>query len=188
MHTSLRLCVPESVSQSCVKFWQLYVGVNGDLLQQGLCHTQVCCTQSHCPCSRPLLTHISVGDTQTQFWLRLSGISGSWCTQGLFEPSERLWWVGGLILNMILPLLPSRRGFPFALGMGYLLKVVPVPGSRCPSTAQPPPQAYHQQRQNQQFAVCFSHEAKCVLHPTVEHMLRNGLFSTFIDYILTLDT
>ena len=23
--------------------------VNGDLLQEGLCHTQVCCTQSPCP-------------------------------------------------------------------------------------------------------------------------------------------
>ena len=108
-----RVCFPV-----LCKFWQLYVGVNGDLLQQGLCHTQVCCTQSLCPCSRPLLTHISVGDTQTQFWLHLSGISGSWCTQGLFEPSEHLWQVEGLILNMILPLLPSRWGFPFALGHG----------------------------------------------------------------------
>ena len=35
---------------------QLYGGVNGNLLQEGLCHTQVCCTQSPCPCSRPLLT------------------------------------------------------------------------------------------------------------------------------------
>ena len=24
------------------KFWQLYGGVNGDLLQEGLCHTKVC--------------------------------------------------------------------------------------------------------------------------------------------------
>ena len=24
------------------KFWQLYGGVNGDLLQEGLCHTEVC--------------------------------------------------------------------------------------------------------------------------------------------------
>ena len=45
-----------SVSQSCVKFWQLYGGVNGDLLQGGLCHTQVCCTQSPCLCGSPLLT------------------------------------------------------------------------------------------------------------------------------------
>ena len=33
------------------KFWWLYGGVNGDLLQEGLCHTQGCCTQSPCPCT-----------------------------------------------------------------------------------------------------------------------------------------
>ena len=38
------------------KFWQLYGGVNGDLLQKGLCHTQICCTKSPCPCGSPLLT------------------------------------------------------------------------------------------------------------------------------------
>ena len=54
-----------SVSPVLCKFWQLYVGVNGGLLQEGLCHTQVCCTQSPCPCSRPLLTCTSTGDTQT---------------------------------------------------------------------------------------------------------------------------
>ena len=36
----------------------------------------------------------------------------------VLEPSERLWWVWGLILNMILPLLPSCWGFSFALGCG----------------------------------------------------------------------
>ena len=46
----------ESVSPVLCKFWRFYGGVNGDLLQEGLCHTQVCCTQSPCPCSRPLLT------------------------------------------------------------------------------------------------------------------------------------
>ena len=49
------------------KFWQLYVGVNNDLLQEGLCHTQVCCSQSPYPCGRPLLTRITSGDTETQF-------------------------------------------------------------------------------------------------------------------------
>ena len=51
------------------KSWRLYGGVNGDLLQEGSCHrlceTQVCCTQSPCPCSRPLLTCTSTGDVQT---------------------------------------------------------------------------------------------------------------------------
>ena len=31
------------------KFWRLCGWVNGDLLQEGLCHTQVCCTQSPAP-------------------------------------------------------------------------------------------------------------------------------------------
>ena len=97
---------------------QLYGGVNGNLLQESLCQTQACCTQSPCPCGSPLLTCTSLGDTQTQFRLSLCGVSGSWCTQGLFEPFEHLWRVWGLILNMISPLLPPCCGFSFALGCG----------------------------------------------------------------------
>ena len=40
---------------------------------------------------------------QTQFCLSLCGVSGFWCAQGMFEYSECLWWVWGLILNMISP-------------------------------------------------------------------------------------
>ena len=66
VHT--RLCaLQESVSPVLCKFWWLYGGVNGDLLQEGLCHTQVCCTQSPCPCGRPLLTCTTSGDTQHSF-------------------------------------------------------------------------------------------------------------------------
>ena len=71
-----------------------------------------------CPCDRPLLTCTSSGNTQTQFWFSLCGVSGSWCTQGLFEPSKGLWQVWGLILNMIFPLLLSYWSFSFALGCG----------------------------------------------------------------------
>ena len=53
----------ESVSPVLCKFWQLYGGVNGNPLQEGLCHAQVCCTQSPC---RPLLIRTSAGNTQTQ--------------------------------------------------------------------------------------------------------------------------
>ena len=106
----------ESVSPVLCKFWWLYGGVNGDLLQEGLCHTQVYCTQSPCPCGRLLLTHTSTGDTQT-----LKGRSGSVSVGSpgvhkvLFEPSEHLWWAWGLIRNIILPLLKSCLGFSFAL-------------------------------------------------------------------------
>ena len=66
----------ESVSPVLCQFWQLYGGFNDDLFQESLCHTQVCCTQSPCPHGRPLLTHTFSGDTQTQFWLSLYGVSG----------------------------------------------------------------------------------------------------------------
>ena len=86
--------LPESVSPVLYKFWWLYGGVNGSLLQEGLCHTQVCCTQSPFPHGRPLLTRTSTGDTQT-----LRGRSGSVFVGSpgshklLFEPSECLWQV-----------------------------------------------------------------------------------------------
>ena len=88
----------ESVSPVLCKFWWLYGGVNGDLLQEGLCHTQGCCTQSPCPCGRPLLTHLSTGDIQT-----LKDRSGSVSVESpgaykvFFEPSKHVWWVWGLI-------------------------------------------------------------------------------------------
>ena len=39
----------ESISSVQCKFWRPCGGANGDLLQEGLCHTQVCCTQSPAP-------------------------------------------------------------------------------------------------------------------------------------------
>ena len=41
----------------------------------------------------------------------------------LFNPSEHLCWVWGLILNAILPLLSSRWGFSFALRRGIYFLV-----------------------------------------------------------------
>ena len=84
------MCSPRVCFPVLCKFWWLYGGVSGNLLQEGLCHAQVYCTQSPCPCSSPLLTDTSTVDIQTQLCLSLCGISGSWCAQGLFEPSEHL--------------------------------------------------------------------------------------------------
>ena len=89
--TRFCLCPPRVCVPVLCKFWPLYGGVNGNLLQERLCHTQVCCTQS--PCSSLLLTRTSTGDTQTQFCLSLCGVSGSWCAQGLLEPSEHFWHI-----------------------------------------------------------------------------------------------
>ena len=94
--TQISVCsLQESVAPVLCKFWQLYGGVNGHFLQEGLCHTQVYCTQSPCPCSSPLLTRTSSGDTQILFCLSLCGVSVSWCAQGIFEPAECLWGVLG---------------------------------------------------------------------------------------------
>ena len=48
-----------ALQETCVKVWWLYGGVNGDLLQEGLCHTH----PEPLPCSSPLLTRTSAGDT-----------------------------------------------------------------------------------------------------------------------------
>ena len=76
LHPRFCLCPPRVCFPVLYKFWQLYGGFNDDLFQESLCHTQVCCTQSPCPHGRPLLTHTFSGDTQTQFWLSLYGVSG----------------------------------------------------------------------------------------------------------------
>ena len=81
--------------------------------------SQVCCSQSPCPCSRPLLTCASIEDTQT-----LKGRSGSVSVEPLdsgahkvlLEPSKHHWQIWGLILNAISSLFSSCLGFHFALG------------------------------------------------------------------------
>ena len=115
VHTRFCLCPPRIYFPVLCKFLQLYGRVNGDLLQEGLCHNEGCCTQSPSSRGSPLLTRTSTGDAQAQLCLSLCGVPGSWCTRGLFEPSEHLWGKWGLILNVNLPLLPSSWGFSFTL-------------------------------------------------------------------------
>ena len=102
MCTRFCLCPPRVCFPVLCKFWKLYGGVNDDILQEGLCHTQIYCTQS--PCSRPLLTLAFTGDSPT-----LKDESGSVSVGSsaahkiLFQPSQHLWWVSGLISNAISP-------------------------------------------------------------------------------------
>ena len=63
--TRFCLCPPRVCFPVLCKFWRLYGGVNGSLLQEGLFHTHICCPQSPSPCGRPLLTCTCTGDTQT---------------------------------------------------------------------------------------------------------------------------
>ena len=85
------------------------------------CTSQFCCSWIPCLCGRPLLTRASAGDIQTLkagLAQSLVGSLGPGAHKVLFESFGHLWWVRGLILNLILPLLPRCWGFSFALGCG----------------------------------------------------------------------
>ena len=95
--------------------------VNGNL-QKGLCH-MMCDPGLLHPESLPLW------QATADFYRRhatLKGRSGSVSVGSLgaavhkvvFEPSKHPWWVWGLVLKAIMALLPSFKGFSFALGCG----------------------------------------------------------------------
>ena len=68
--------------------WRLYGGANGDLLQEGSCHTLHDPGLLQPEPMTPWLATADPGlcrrhsDTQRQAWLSLCGVSGSWCAQG----------------------------------------------------------------------------------------------------------
>ena len=64
------LCPPRVYSPVLYKSLQLCSGVDGDLLQVDLCHTN---TQSPCPCSRPPLTCTSTGTLKHSLYQSLWG-------------------------------------------------------------------------------------------------------------------
>ena len=123
-------------------FWSLWIiclealwWCNGDLLQDGLCH-RLCdpnsCTQSPCPCSRPLLTRTTAGDSNTGLapslrgiWVlvhtrfclsppSVSGGCGVWFYMW-FCPSYRLAGAFHLLLD---------KGYLFLMGSNVLLSLV----------------------------------------------------------------
>ena len=89
------------------------------------------------PLQQPTADLTSSEDTQTQCCLSLCAVSGSRCAQGMCEPSEHLWWVWSLILNVISPPYHLAGAFPLPLDIGYRT-VAPAPGSHhssCAATA-----------------------------------------------------
>ena len=111
--------------------WWLYGGVNGDLLQEDLCHT-LCDPGLLQPVSLSLwqttADRASTGDTQI-FKGRSGLVSvrplGPGAHKVLFEPSKRLWQVWGLILKASSsPSYPLVGVFPFALRCGVSFFVV----------------------------------------------------------------
>ena len=93
--------------------------------------SQICCSQSPCTHSKPVLTWASTGDAQTlkgRFNSVCVGFLGSSAHKALFEPSKYLCQVWGLILNVISPLqlsspLPWMWGI-FLEGFNILLLMV----------------------------------------------------------------
>ena len=100
--------------QSCESFGGSIVGLMVTSSKRAYAITQVCCIQSSCPCGRPLLTHTSTLKGRSG----LVSVGSPAVHKVLFELSEHLWWVWGLFLNAISPLLPSCWGFSFVLGHG----------------------------------------------------------------------
>ena len=121
--TRFCLCLQESISQSCVSS-------GSSLVDQWQPPPRGFMPYPHPELLSPQLSTADPypsGSAHTPFCLSLCGVSGSWCAQGLLQPSESLWQEWGLILNAVLPLLLSCCGFPLPLDVGYLLKVSPAP-------------------------------------------------------------
>ena len=95
--------------------WWLYGGANDNLLQDGLCHMLFIPDLLQ---PEPLFPWQA---TQT-YKVKSGSVSVGSLSPGaqkvLFEPSEHIWGVQCLILNAILPLLPSYWDFFFALVCG----------------------------------------------------------------------
>ena len=120
------VCVlQESVNSVLGKFWWLCGGVNGNLLQEGLCHTQ----RAYAVHPEPLPLRQATADlhlcrkhSNTVLAQSLWGL-GVLVHTGLFQPSEHLWRVRGLILNAVFPSCHLAGASPLPLAMEYLLVV-----------------------------------------------------------------
>ena len=76
-------CPPKIYFPVLCKFWQLCGGVNGDLLQEGLCHTQVCCIQSPVPVTEH---HQPIPPQETLKHNSVSVSVGSWVLRVCLSP------------------------------------------------------------------------------------------------------
>ena len=95
----------ESISQSCVSSGSSMVGLMATSSKRAYA-----IPKSLHPEPQPLwqsTADLYLLRRHSNSSVSVSGVPGSWYAQGLFEPSEHLWWVWGLILNAISPLLPS---------------------------------------------------------------------------------
>ena len=115
----------ESVSPVLCKFWWLYGVVNGNLLKEGLCHTQVSCTQS--PCSSPPLMRTPQETLEHSYVSVSVGSLGPSAHKVCLSPvsiSDGM----GFEFKGQKRFCPSYHlaGASLPLEMGYLLTVAPV--------------------------------------------------------------
>ena len=103
----------ESISQSCVSSDSYMVVLMATSSKRAYSIPNSATPRAPAPAAVHIHSRCSKTVMSQFLW-----VSGSWCTQGLFEPSEHLWWEWGLILNANLPHLPSCWDFSFALGHG----------------------------------------------------------------------
>ena len=97
--------------------WTIYGGVNGDLLPEGLCHTQIYCTRAPAPAA-VYCWPIPLQETPKHSSGSVSvGSLGPGADKVCLSPPS-IWPVWGLILNAILSLLQSCWGFSFAVECG----------------------------------------------------------------------
>ena len=137
VHITFHLCPPKVYFPVLFKFWQLYGGVNGNLLHKGLCHTQVCCTQ------RPIPVAVHHWPIPPQEMLKHSTVSVS---VGSLAPGVHMVCLSSLSIPggngvwfqmQIYPLYHLAGVSPLHLGMRYLLTVTPAPYNSHSSATQP---------------------------------------------------
>ena len=138
VHTRFCLCPPRVCFPVLCKFWLLYSG----LMVTSSMRRRHVITKSAAPrAPDPMAVHcwpVCPQETHKHSSVSVSVGSLGPGAQGLFEPSEQLWRLWGLILNATSPLLPSCWGFsPLSLDVGYLLKVAPAPCSHHSSAYRP---------------------------------------------------
>ena len=126
--------------------WQLYTGSNGDILQMNICHTiSFRSVAARIPNSTQVTAELCLcrihSNTQSQVWFSLLWKSlthslGPGVHKVLFVPSEHLWLVWDLTLNVTVPLLSSCWGFSFALvcGVSFFGGIQHFPVNGCLAT------------------------------------------------------
>ena len=107
----------ESVFPVLCKFWRLYCGLMVTFSKRAYAISRSTVPRAPAP-TVVYCWPIPPQETPKQFCLSLCGVSGSWCTQGMFKSSEWLWQVWDLILKASSPFLLSCWGSSFALGCG----------------------------------------------------------------------